>query len=90
MFMIRFDGTPPADKQEWIEILKDVFASTLGSYRIRFYPGPGGWKFDLEFREDRGMKEGEILANSAESIRFNVYKSLADRGKPLDADWRGQ
>jgi hypothetical protein len=90
MFMVRFDGTPPADKQEWIEILRDVFASTLGSWRIRFYQGAQGWRFDLEFREDRGMAQGEILANSPESIRFNVYKSLADRGKPVDANWRGQ
>jgi hypothetical protein len=36
------------------------------------------------------MAQGEILANSPESIRFNVYKSLADRGKPVDANWRGQ
>jgi hypothetical protein len=90
MFMVRWDGEPPADKQEWIEILKDVFASTYGSYRVRFSPGPQGWKFALEFREDLGMPEGEILANSAESVRFNVYQALAERGKPLDANWRGE
>jgi hypothetical protein len=90
MFMVKWDGEPPSDKQEWMDILKDVFASTYGSYRVRFYPGAKGWKFKLEFREDLGMAEGEILANSAESVRFNVYQALVERGKPLDVNWRGE
>jgi hypothetical protein len=36
------------------------------------------------------MPEGEILANSAESVRFNVYQALVEKGKPLDANWRGE
>ena len=89
MVMVRWDGEPPSDKLEWIEILSDVFASTYGSYKVRFYPGSEGWKFSLECREDLGMPEGEIVANSADSIRFNLYQALVERGKPLDSNWRG-
>ena len=88
MVMVRWDGEAPSDKMEWMEILRDVFASTYGSYRVRFYPGDGGWRFALECREDLGMQQGEILANSAASIRFNVYQALVEKGKPLDSNWR--
>jgi hypothetical protein len=90
MVMVRWDGEAPADKQEWIEILTEVFASTYGSYRVRFYPGSAGWKFALECREDLGMQQGETLANSADSIRFNLHQALVEKGKPLDSNWRGE
>jgi len=90
MVMVRWDGEPPPDKMEWIQILGQVFASTYGSYRVRFYPGEAGWKFSLECRKDLGIQEGEILANSAESVRFNLYQALVERGKPLDSNWRGE
>ena len=90
MVMVRWDAEPPSDKLEWIEILHDVFASTSGSYRVRFYPGSECWKFSLECREDLGMPEGEIVANSADSIRFNLHQALVERGKPLDPNWRGE
>ena len=39
MFIVKWDGPPPPDKAEWIEILRDTLASELGSYRIVFEPG---------------------------------------------------
>ena len=39
MFIVKWDGPPPEDKPEWIEILRDALASELGSYRVVFQPG---------------------------------------------------
>lgn len=88
MFIVRWKGEPPRDKEDWIHVLRDVMAGSGGSYRIWFYPGRQGWKFDFEWRPDSGPDANGLLSNSPETLRFNVYQSLVERGKPMDPDWR--
>jgi hypothetical protein len=88
MFIVRWKGDTPADKDDWIQVLRDVMAGSDGSYRIWFYPGGQGWKFDFEWRPDAGPDAHGLLANSPETMRFNVYQSLVERGMPMDPDWR--
>jgi hypothetical protein len=89
MFIVRWKGEPPDDKEDWINVLRDVVTGAGGSYRIWFYPGPHGWKFDFEWRQGRGgSDDDDMLSNSPETLRFNVYQSLLERGKPMDPDWR--
>jgi hypothetical protein len=88
MFIVGWDGTPPSDKGEWIDILRDTLASELGSYRVLFTPGPRGWRFALEWREDERALEEGMIANSPESVAFNIYVNLAGGGKPIDPTWK--
>lgn len=88
MFIVHWDGQPPPDKEEWIDILKEAFEGSSGSYRILFCPGPNGWRFDFEWRADLGTVGSDMLANTPESMRFNLYQALVARGKPVDPDWR--
>ncbi len=84
--MVRWDGTPPADRAEWIRAMAPVFEGAAGAYHVRFYRGPSGWKFDLEHRPDPAA-DGALLANSPESVRYNLHALLREQGKPLDPDW---
>jgi len=84
MFIVRWDGESPPDKEEWITVLREVLSSELGSYRLRFYPTEAGWRFDLDWRPEREAKGDAVIANSPESVRFNVYEALVRAGKPLD------
>lgn len=86
MFILHWDGEPPTDREEWIEIMREVFRSASGSYRIRFRPGPGGWRFELEWREDLGPRGEGVVARSPESMRSALHNALTSRGKRLDAD----
>ena len=89
MFIVAWEGTPPPDKDEWTGILREVLAGELGSYRFVFRNNGRGWRFDLEWRDDgRSDGDGEVVANSQESVRYNIYVNLAGSGKPLDASWR--
>ena len=88
MFIVGWQGSPPQDKKEWIEILTDVLVGCTGAYRIRFYPGAKGWKFECECREDLGFQGEEVVGNSPDSIRFNIYHALTTHGKPLDPSWK--
>ena len=89
MFIVAWEGTPPPDKAEWTEILREVLAGELGSYRVVFRNKGRGWRFELEWRDDgRANGDGEVIANSPESVAYNIYVNLAGSGKPLDAAWR--
>jgi hypothetical protein len=88
MFIVGWKGGPPADKGEWIAILRETLASELGSYRIVFTREGESWRFTLEWREDEGALEEGLIANSPESVAYNIYVGLAGGGKPIDANWR--
>jgi len=86
--MVAWEGRPPGDKAEWIEAIKPVFAGAAGTFRVSFRPGPNGWRFDLEVRDDALPESLGVIANSPETIRFNLVQALKEKGKPVDPDWR--
>jgi hypothetical protein len=88
MFIVAWEGRPPPDKAEWIEILREVLAGELGSYRVVFSHGTRGWRFVLEWREDESARDEALIANSPESVAYNIYVNLAGSGKPIDATWK--
>ncbi len=88
MFIVGWEGGAPADKGEWIAILRETLASELGSYRIVFTHEGKGWRFALEWREGDSTLDEELVANSPESVAYNVYVGLVEGGKPIDPTWR--
>jgi hypothetical protein len=85
MFIVGWEGGAPADKGEWIAILRDTLASELGSYRIVFTRAGKAWRFALEWREDERALEEGLVANSPESVAYNIYVGLSEGGKPVEA-----
>lgn len=45
MFIVAWEGKAPPDKAKWIQILREVLAAELGSYRVVFTKGARGWRF---------------------------------------------
>jgi hypothetical protein len=88
VFIVAWDGEPPDDKAEWTGILREVLASEPGSYRILFRKEAGGWRFTLDWRQDPRFEGEDVVANTPESVAYNVYVTLAGGGKPLDPGWR--
>jgi hypothetical protein len=88
MFIVAWEGTAPPDKDEWTKVLREVLAGELGSYRVVFRRGPRGWRFELEWRDDGRSGDGELVANSPDSVGYNIYVNLAGGGMPLDPGWR--
>jgi hypothetical protein len=88
MFIVAFEGTPPPDKGEWIEILREVLAGELGSYRVVFRRTPRGFRFEFEWRDDGRIGDSELVANSPDSVGYNIYVNLAGAGKEIDPGWR--
>ncbi len=88
MFIVAWQGTPPSDKADWIRILRGVLGGELGSYRIVFTRAKRGWRFSLDWREDVGAQDEALVANSPESVAYNIYASLAGGGKAVDATWK--
>lgn len=87
MFILAWASSPPSDKTEWIAILREVLAAEAGSYRVVFRSGSRGWRFELEWREDTAAAD-DVVANGPEGVAFNIYSTLAQRGKPMDPAWR--
>ena len=87
MFIVAWEGAPPSDKAEWTEILREVLAGELGSYRVVFRRAARGWRFELEWRDDGRTGDTEVVANSPDSVGYNIYVNLAGNGKPLDPGW---
>ena len=87
MFIVAWEGTPPPDKAEWIAILRQVLAGELGSYRVVFQKHEKGWRFTLEWRPGPPADDEAVIANSPESVAYNVYVNLVGNGKPMDATW---
>ena len=88
MFIVAWEGTPPPDKADWIRILREVLAGELGSYRVVFKKAARGWRFTLDWREDAPARDETLIANSPESVTYNIYVNLAGSGKPIDATWK--
>jgi hypothetical protein len=88
MFIVAWEGKAPPDKAEWIQILREVLAAELGSYRVVFKKGARGWRFALDWRGDERVSDEAMIANTPESVAYNIYASLADRGKSIDPTWR--
>jgi hypothetical protein len=88
MFIVGWEGAPPSDKAEWIAILREVLAAELGSYRVVFRKAAKGWRFALEWREGEPAGEDVVIANSPESVAYNIYANLAEGGKPMDTTWK--
>jgi hypothetical protein len=88
MFIVAWEGKAPQDKGEWIEILREVLAAELGSYRVVFKNGARGWRFTLEWRMDERAGDEALIANTPESVAYNIYVHLAGSGKPIDPTWR--
>ena len=88
MFIVTFEGVPPPDKAEWIEALRETLAAELGSYRVVFTKGARGRRFALDWREDARAGDEALIANTPESVAYNIYVSLAGTGKPIDPTWR--
>jgi hypothetical protein len=93
MFIVAWEGPAPPDKAEWIAILREVLAAELGSYRVVFRKTARGWRFVLEWREEEPAGDARagdeaLIANSPESVAYNIYVSLAGSGKPIDPMWR--
>jgi hypothetical protein len=88
VFIVGWEGTPPSDKAEWIAILREVLAGELGSYRVVFQKRAYGWRFNLEWRQGQRADHDEVIANSPESVAYNIYVNLIGSGKPLDPTWK--
>jgi hypothetical protein len=93
MFIVAWEGQAPPDKAEWIQILREVLAAELGSYRVVFKKGARGWRFVLDWREDERASnepanDDALIANTPESVAYNIYVNLAGNGKSLDPTWR--
>jgi glucan biosynthesis protein len=90
MFIVKWEGEAPADKAEWIAVLREVLSGELGSYYVRFQRSEKGWRFTLDWRPDDRLKDEELVANNPESVAFNLQQALTQRGKPLDPSWMPQ
>jgi len=88
VFIVAWHGAPPDDKTAWVQILREVLAAELGSYRIVFEKVERGWRFSLEWREDPSVQADDLIANTPESVAYNIYVNLAGGGKPVDPGWR--
>jgi hypothetical protein len=88
MFIVAWEGQAPPDKAAWIQILREVLAAELGSYRVVFKKSEQGWRFSLDWREDEQASDEALIANTPESVAYNVYVTLAGSGKPIDPTWR--
>jgi hypothetical protein len=88
MFMVAWEGRPPGDKAEWIDAIRSVFAGATGTYRVRFRPGTNGWRFEIDCRDEIPPEGMDVVANSPDTIRFNLVQALREKGKPIDPDWR--
>ncbi len=83
MFIVKWEGTPPPDKARWIAILRETLASELGSYRVVFTREGEEWRLSLDWREDDRAREEGLVANSPESVAYNLYVNLTEAGKLL-------
>ena len=90
MFIVRWEGGGPEDKAEWVAVLREALSGELGSYRVCFLRGDEGCRFVLDYRPESHPEGEEVVANSPETVAFNIQQLLLDSGKPLDADWTPQ
>jgi hypothetical protein len=87
VFIVRWEGGGPGDKAEWITVLREALSGEPGSYRVCFRRARKGWRFVLDCRPESVPAAEAVIANSPESVAFNIQQLLLDKGKPLDPDW---
>jgi hypothetical protein len=87
MFIVRWEGPAPTDKRAWIDALREALGAELGSYRVVFEPAGAAWRFALEWRADDQVPDDVLVANSPESVAFNIFHGLVERGLPVDTSW---
>jgi hypothetical protein len=88
VFIVKWEGGGPEDKAEWVAILREALSGELGSYLVRFFPGDSGWRFTLDYRPDENPSNEAVMANSPETVAFNIRQLLSDGGKPIDPSWK--
>jgi hypothetical protein len=87
MFIVRWKGRGPADRTEWIAILREALSGELGSYCVNFFMAEKGWRFTLDYRPEDQPQEELVMANSPETVAFNIHQLLSQKGKPIDPTW---
>ena len=87
MFIVRWEGGGPDDKAGWMAVLREALSGELGSYRVCFLRSEKGWRFVLDYRPESHPEGDVVVANSPESVAFNIQQLLLDGGMPLDPDW---
>ena len=87
MFIVHWKGRGPGDKAQWIAILREILSGEVGSYRISFYRAERGWRFTLDYRPDADSQDDLVMANSPETVAYNIHQVLSQRGKPIDPTW---
>ena len=87
MFIVKWEGGGPEDKAEWVAVLREALSGELGSYHVRFFQVESGWRFALDYRPQEGPSDDAVMANSPESVAFNIHQLLSERGKPIDPTW---
>jgi TonB family protein len=85
--VLRWEGGPPPDGQEWVDVLSRALGQESGFYWVRFYRQPGGWRFDLERRSEPGPEGGSGYRRADESVLHRAFTALAESGKRLDPSW---
>ncbi len=87
--LVRWEGETPPDKTAWTDVLRGALGEAAGSYWVRFYRQPEGWRFDLERRQASASDPfGSSFTPADERITLRVYTLLVESGKPLDPGWR--
>jgi len=87
MFIVKWEGKAPADKKEWVVVLREVLSGELGSYYVCFRRGPKGWRFALDWRPEARTREEDLVTNTPDSVAYNLFEVLLERGKPVDRGW---
>ena len=88
MFIVSWKDATPTDRDEWIAILREVLSAEVGSYVVRFFQAEGGWRFSLDYRpEEERPEDDQVMANSPETVAFNIHQMLSLGGKPIDPTW---
>jgi len=85
--VVGWEGEAPPDKAEWFDVLDEALGEEAGSYWVRFYRKPEGWRFDLE-RHRAADWNKPSFKRADESVALHVYTLLVENGKPLDPGWR--
>ena len=88
MFIVRWEGGRPGDKAEWIAVLREALSGRAGLLPRLLLSGPRRGGASPSTTGPREPPEDEaVIANSPESVAFNIQQLLSDGGKPLDPDW---
>ena len=82
-------GRRPRTRPSGSEILREVLAAELGSYRVVFKQGRPGLALRPRVARGRAQRATTaLIANTPESVAYNIYVNLAGSGKPIDPTWR--